>query len=80
MKAAGSGESWYGKKSSKMTKEEKRARSKARREEGIQVCIDVPKHAKSKVSSSVHMMAIEWKATVPIVLARDFIPGQASKR
>ena len=76
MKAAGSGESWYGKKSSEMTKEEKRARSKARREEGIQVCIDLIKALREiEGVAGVHIMAIEWEEAVkPIVEGAGLYP------
>jgi len=76
MTAAGTGEPWYGKKNADMTKEEKRARSKARQEEGIQVCIDLIKQLREiEGVAGVHIMAIEWeKAVKPIVEGAGLYP------
>ncbi len=76
MTAAGKGEPWFGKKNAEMTKEEKRARSKARREEGIQVCIDLIKELREiEGVAGVHIMAIEWeKAVKPIVEGAGLYP------
>ncbi|MBS1248851.1 MAG: Bifunctional homocysteine S-methyltransferase/5,10-methylenetetrahydrofolate reductase [Chloroflexi bacterium] len=70
------GKPWAGKKSSEMTKEEKRARSKARREEGIQICIDLIQQLREiEGVAGVHVMAIEWEEAVkPIVEGAGLYP------
>ncbi|MEA3350321.1 MAG: methylenetetrahydrofolate reductase [Chloroflexota bacterium] len=70
------GKPWAGKKYSEMTKEEKRARSKARKEEGIQICIDLIQQLREiEGVAGVHIMAIEWeKAIKPIVEGAGLYP------
>ncbi len=74
MKKAGA--PWAGKKKDELTKEEKKARSKAWREEGIAICIDLIKQLKEiKGVAGVHIMAIEWEEAVrPIVEGAGLYP------
>jgi methylenetetrahydrofolate reductase (NADPH) len=67
MKAAGS--PWANKKKDELTKEDKRERSKAWKETGIQICIDLIKNlSQIEGVAGVHLMAIEWEEAVkPIV-------------
>jgi methylenetetrahydrofolate reductase (NADPH) len=60
---------WAGKKSSELSPEDKRARSKAWKEEGIQICIEIIQQLrKIEGVAGVHIMAIEWEEAVkPIV-------------
>ncbi len=70
------GKEWKGKKASDLKPEEKKARSKAWRAEGIQICIDLIKDIK-KIDgvSGVHIMAIEWEEAVkPIVEGAGLYP------
>ena len=60
-----SGAPWKGKKKDELTKEDKRARSKAWKAEGIQICIDLIKEMqKIEGVAGVHIMAIEWESAV----------------
>ena len=70
------GEPWSGIKKEELTKEDKRARSKAWKEEGIQVCIDlINQLRKIKGVAGVHIMAIEWEEAVkPIVEGAGLFP------
>jgi methylenetetrahydrofolate reductase (NADPH) len=63
------GKEWAGKKTADLSPEEKKARSKAWKEEGIQVCIDIIKGVREiEGVAGVHIMAIEWEEAVkPIV-------------
>jgi methylenetetrahydrofolate reductase (NADPH) len=67
---------WAGKKKDELTKEDKRARSKAWKEEGIQVCIDLIKKLKEiEGVVGVHIMAIEWEEAIkPIVEGASLYP------
>jgi methylenetetrahydrofolate reductase (NADPH) len=67
---------WAGKKKDELTKEDKRARSKAWKEEGIQVCIDLIKKLKEiEGVVGVHIMAIEWEEAIkPIVEGAGLYP------
>jgi methylenetetrahydrofolate reductase (NADPH) len=69
-------EPWAGKGKGEMTSEDKRARSKARKEEGIQVCIDlINELRKIEGVAGVHVMAIEWEEAVkPIVEGAGLYP------
>ena len=59
------GKEWAGKKAADLSPEEKKARSKAWRTEGIQVCIDLIKDIqKIEGVAGVHIMAIEWEEVV----------------
>jgi methylenetetrahydrofolate reductase (NADPH) len=67
---------WAGKSKDELTKEDKRARAKAWKEEGIQICIDLIKEIqKIKGVAGVHIMAIEWEEAVkPIVEGAGLYP------
>jgi methylenetetrahydrofolate reductase (NADPH) len=74
MSAAGA--PWAGKKKDELTPEDKKARSKAWRETGIQICIELIQ-ALQKIEgvAGVHIMAIEWeKAVKPIVEGAGLYP------
>ncbi len=70
------GEPWAGKSKDEMTKEDKRARSAAWKEEGIQICVDLIREIqKIKGVAGVHIMAIEWEEAVkPIVEGAGLYP------
>jgi methylenetetrahydrofolate reductase (NADPH) len=67
---------WKGKKKDELTKEDKRARSKAWQEEGINICIELIQQLKEiEGVAGVHIMAIEWeKAVKPIVEGAGLYP------
>ena len=70
------GKEWAGKKAADLSTEEKKARSIAWKEEGIQVCIDLIKKIK-KIDgvAGVHIMAIEWEEAIkPIVEGAGLYP------
>lgn len=69
-------EPWKDKKKDELTKEDKRARSKAWKDEGIQICIELIKGLKEiEGVSGVHVMAIEWEEAVkPIVEGAGLLP------
>jgi 5,10-methylenetetrahydrofolate reductase len=70
------GEPWVHLSKDEITKEDKAARSKAWREEGIQICIELIRELKSiEGVSGVHIMAIEWEEAVgPIVEGAGLYP------
>jgi methylenetetrahydrofolate reductase (NADPH) len=70
------GKPWAGIPKDELTKEDKRARSKAWKEEGIKVCIDLIKEVqKIEGVSGVHIMAIEWEEAVkPIAEGAGLLP------
>jgi 5,10-methylenetetrahydrofolate reductase len=70
------GEPWAGKSKDELTKEDKRARSAAWKEEGIKICIDLIKEIqKIEGVAGVHIMAIEWEEAVkPIVEGAGLYP------
>jgi methylenetetrahydrofolate reductase (NADPH) len=70
------GKEWIGKKAADLSPEEKKARSKAWQEEGIQVCVDLIKDMqKIEGVAGVHVMAIEWEeALKPIVEGAGLYP------
>jgi len=72
---------WAGKKKDELTKEDKRARSKAWKEAGIKVCIDLIQQLREiKGVAGVHIMAIEWEAAVkPIVEGAGLFPRPTLK-
>ncbi len=74
MKAAGA--PWAGKKKDELTKEDKKARSAAWQETGIQICIDLIQELRQiEGVAGVHIMAIEWeKAVKPIVEGAGLYP------
>ena len=70
------GKPWAGKKKTELTREDKIARSKAWKAEGIQICIELIQQLRQIVGvSGVHIMAIEWEAAVkPIVEGAGLYP------
>lgn len=70
------GKEWAGKKAADLSPEEKKARSKAWKTEGIQVCIDLIKEIQEIDGvAGVHLMAIEWEEAVkPIVEGAGLYP------
>lgn len=70
------GGQWAGKSAKELTKEEKSARAKAWKEEGIQICIELINQLREiEGVSGVHIMAIEWEEAVkPIVEGAGLYP------
>ena len=70
------GKPWSHIPRTELTKEDKRARSKAWREEGIQVCIDLINEVREiEGVDGVHIMAIEWEEAVqPIAEGAGLLP------
>jgi 5,10-methylenetetrahydrofolate reductase len=70
------GEPWAGKKKDELTKEDKRARSKAWKEEGMRICVELIQQLQQiEGVSGVHIMAIEWEEAVrPIVEQAGLLP------
>jgi len=75
------GKLWADIKKDELTREDKRARSKVWRDEGIQVCIDLIQQLREiKGVAGVHIMAIEWeKAVKPIVEGAGLYPRPTVK-
>jgi methylenetetrahydrofolate reductase (NADPH) len=69
-------EPWAGKSKDELTKEDKRERVKAWKEEGIKICIElIQKLQKIEGVAGVHIMAIEWEeAVAPIVEGAGLYP------
>ncbi|MFH1908418.1 MAG: methylenetetrahydrofolate reductase [Chloroflexota bacterium] len=67
---------WAGKSKEELTPEDKKARSKAWQETGIQICIDlIQQLQKVEGVAGVHIMAIEWEEAVkPIVEGAGLYP------
>ncbi len=67
---------WAGKKRDELTKEDKRARSAAWKEEGIKICIELIQQLRQiEGVAGVHIMAIEWEEAVkPIVEGAGLYP------
>jgi methylenetetrahydrofolate reductase (NADPH) len=67
---------WADKKKDELTKEDKRARSQAWKETGIQICIDLIRGLRQiEGVAGVHIMAIEWEQAVkPIVEGAGLYP------
>lgn len=74
MEAAGA--PWAGKSKDELTKEDKKARSAAWQQEGIQICIElIQQLQKIEGVAGVHIMAIEWEEAVkPIVEGAGLYP------
>jgi 5,10-methylenetetrahydrofolate reductase len=74
MQAAG--EPWAGKKTADMSKEEKKARAEAWKQEGIQICIELIQQLRQVEGvAGVHIMAIEWEEAVkPIIEGAGLFP------
>lgn len=70
------GEPWAGKKKDELTKEDKKARSNAWKEEGIRICVELIQQLQQiEGVSGVHIMAIEWEEAVrPIVEQAGLLP------
>lgn len=70
------GAPWAGKPKDELTKEDKRARSLAWKEEGIAICIElIQKMQEIEGVAGVHIMAIEWEEAVkPIVEGAGLFP------
>jgi methylenetetrahydrofolate reductase (NADPH) len=70
------GKPWAGKSKDEMTRDDKRARSKAWRETGIQICIELIQQMQEiEGVAGVHIMAIEWESAVkPIVEGAGLSP------
>ncbi|MGD2162712.1 MAG: methylenetetrahydrofolate reductase [Anaerolineales bacterium] len=70
------GEPWAHIDKKDLTKEDKAARSKAWKQEGIQICIELIKELKQiEGVAGVHIMAIEWEQAVgPIVEGAGLYP------
>ena len=70
------GKPWADKPKDELTKEDKRARSKAWRETGIQICIDMIQQMREiEGVAGAHIMAIEWESAVkPIVEGAGLYP------
>jgi len=70
------GKPWASIPKAELTKENKRDRSKAWKEEGIQVCIDLIKQVREiEGVAGVHIMAIEWEEAVkPIAEGAGLLP------
>ena len=74
MTAAGA--PWAGKNKDELTKEDKKARSVAWQQEGIQICIEtIQQLQKIEGVAGVHIMAIEWEEAVkPLVEGAGLYP------
>ncbi|MBU0510379.1 MAG: methylenetetrahydrofolate reductase [Chloroflexi bacterium] len=67
---------WDGKKKDELTTEDKRARAKAWKTEGIQICIDLIQQLREiEGVAGAHIMAIEWEEAVkPIAEGAGLLP------
>jgi methylenetetrahydrofolate reductase (NADPH) len=67
---------WAGKSKDELTPEDKKARSAAWKEEGIQICIELIQQLREiEGVAGVHVMAIEWESAVkPIVEGAGLYP------
>jgi 5,10-methylenetetrahydrofolate reductase len=70
------GKAWAGKKSSELSKEEKKARSQAWKAEGIKICVELIQELREiEGVAGVHIMAIEWEEAIkPIVESAGLFP------
>lgn len=70
------GKPWAGKSKDELTKEEKKARSEAWKQKGIEICIElIQRIMKIEGVAGVHIMAIEWEEAVePIVKGCGLYP------
>ncbi len=70
------GAPWAGKSMDELTREDKKARSEAWKEEGIKICIElIQQLQKVEGVAGVHIMAIEWEEAVkPIVEGAGLYP------
>jgi 5,10-methylenetetrahydrofolate reductase len=74
MTAAGA--PWAGKSKDELTKEDKRARSEAWKDEGIKICVELIQQIREiEGVAGVHIMAIEWEEAVkPIAEGAGLLP------
>lgn len=70
------GKPWAGKSKDELTKEEKKARSEAWKQTGIEICVElIQKIMQIEGVAGVHIMAIEWEEAVePIVKGAGLYP------
>jgi methylenetetrahydrofolate reductase (NADPH) len=70
------GAPWAGKSKDELTKEDKKARSAAWRQEGINICIELIQQLRDiEGVAGVHIMAIEWEEAVePIAAGAGLLP------
>ncbi|MFN2221824.1 MAG: methylenetetrahydrofolate reductase [Candidatus Promineifilaceae bacterium] len=70
------GKPWAGKSKDELTPDDKRARSKAWKDTGIQICIELIEQLREiEGVAGVHIMAIEWESAVkPIVEGAGLYP------
>jgi 5,10-methylenetetrahydrofolate reductase len=70
------GEPWAGKSKDEMTPEDKKARSEAWKQEGINICIElIQRLHEIEGVAGVHIMAIEWEEAVePIASGAGLLP------
>ncbi|HZD56824.1 MAG TPA: methylenetetrahydrofolate reductase [Anaerolineales bacterium] len=70
------GAAWAGKSKDELTKEDKKARSNAWKDEGIKICIEIIRQLRQVEGvAGVHIMAIEWEEAVkPIVEGAGLYP------
>ena len=70
------GKPWAGKSKDELTKEEKKERSEAYKQAGIQICIELINQLRQiEGVAGVHIMAIEWEEAVkPIVEGAGLFP------
>lgn len=70
------GAPWAGKSKDELTKEDKKARSSAWKDEGIKICIELIQQLRQVEGvAGVHIMAIEWEEAVkPIVEGAGLYP------
>jgi 5,10-methylenetetrahydrofolate reductase len=70
------GASWAGKSKDELTKEDKKARTNAWKDEGIKICIELIQQLKEiEGVAGVHIMAIEWEEAVkPIAEGAGLLP------
>ena len=70
------GKPWAGKSKDELTPDDKRARSKAWKDTGIQICVELIQQLREVEGvSGVHIMAIEWESAVkPIVEGAGLYP------
>ena len=70
------GKPWAGRKPDELTKEDKKARSEAYKQEGIKICVELIQQLHEiEGVAGVHIMAIEWEEAVkPIVEQSGLYP------
>jgi 5,10-methylenetetrahydrofolate reductase len=70
------GAPWAGKSKDELTKEDKKARTKAWKDEGIKICIELIQQLREiEGVAGVHIMAIEWEEAVkPIAEGAGLLP------